>query len=278
MPTPSFHSLRTFSLSISTTLILAACGGGGGGGTAATTPAPVDPVVPAVPVNQASIKRVYDGTFSTGASHQTFIFDDNRFYTLYGAIFNGELSVIGVLQGDGVVSGTTYTSINARDYTTAGTVQAATVTATYTAGTSFAGTIAEGGTTYAITATPSVNAQYVYDMPASPVNISGNWSVKDSQGSQVNLVVAADGNLTGTAVVAAGAAAGCAFSGSVKPVATGKNLFDLTLTYSMAPCALAGTSVNGIAMEYLYSNGRRQLVLIGFDAGRTRAATYLGTR
>ncbi|MGI4848778.1 MAG: hypothetical protein ACRYGK_11660 [Janthinobacterium lividum] len=267
-------AIRSSFSVLACTLVVAACGGGGGGGTTVAVTQPVAQVA----ATQALINnRVYDGTFSNGNTHQTFVFDD-KIYTLYGLAFNGQLSVIGLLQGDAVLGNGTVTSPNLKDFSVSGAVQSATLSASYTPGTSFNGSVTEGSNTFTFTGAPSVTSLYNYSSAASLGDLGGAWSVKDMQGTSVDLTIDANGLVTGSTPAVAPATTGCAFTGQVVPSATGKNLFDLTLTYGAAPCKLAGTSVTGIALEYQFTNGKHQLILFGTDAARQNAVTYLGMR
>ena len=64
-------------------------------------------------------------------------------------------------------------------------------------------------------------------------------------------------------------------TGTVKPRASGRNVFDVTLTFGGAPCVLANQTATGSAISYLLSNGSRQIVIAGTNAARD-AGTALG--
>lgn len=71
---------------------------------------------------------------------------------------------------------------------------------------------------------------------------------------------------------------GCNFTGTSKPRASGKNVFDVSVTFGAAPCSLPGTKATGIALTYILANGKRQLVAAAVDASRTHNSLVFGTR
>jgi hypothetical protein len=71
---------------------------------------------------------------------------------------------------------------------------------------------------------------------------------------------------------------GCAFSGTITPRASGKNVYDVSLKFGAAPCALANQTATGVAVTYLLTNGKRQLIALTVDSTRTYGVGAFGNR
>jgi hypothetical protein len=70
-----------------------------------------------------------------------------------------------------------------------------------------------------------------------------------------------DGALSGTNL-------GCSFTGTFKPRSSGKNVFDVSIAFGQTPCVAAGKTVSGVAISYMASNGKRQIVAALQDASK----------
>lgn len=62
-----------------------------------------------------------------------------------------------------------------------------------------------------------------------------------------------------------GSTGGCSFSGTTTTRASGKNVFDIALTFGAAPCRQPNHAMSGIALSYPVAGGKRQLVIAGND-------------
>lgn len=239
-------------------MLLAGCGGGGNDAAA--------PVV-------TSAEGVYEGTISNGAVHYTIVLENGQFYTLFGApLAGGGVAVMGFIQGSGRSENGTITSTDLKEFLGDGTVIAGSLNAKYVAKTSLSGTVREGTIDYAFSGSTALkNSTYSYDSAANPANIAGAWSLTDLAGHPVALNIAAGGAFTGSSN-------GCSVSGTIQPRASGKNVFDFSLTFGAAPCALPGQVANGIALEYQLTGGKRQLLVAGSDASRSHGTAFLGSR
>jgi len=68
----------------------------------------------------------------------------------------------------------------------------------------------------------------------------------------------------------------CSASGTATPRASGKNIFDIKMTFSGNFCALGnGTVTNGMAF---YDTSTRQMVVLALNASKTDGFIYAGTR
>lgn len=250
---PAVSALTIFALTA-----LGGCGGGGGATVAAST-------------NVASPQGVYEGTFSTSGTHNTLILENNQFYTLYGSSVAGMFTVEGFLQGNGQASGGTFTASDVKDANTAGQLLSGSLSATYTASNSLSGTLTEGAQTVNFAGTGVVASVYDYNTAANLNDIAGTWSMTSLRGYSNTFNIAASGAFTATS-------GNCVFSGSVKPRASGKNVFDVAMTFGPAPCVLAGQTLTGIGIDFMLNNGKRQLLIAGLDATRSSSAAFFGAR
>ncbi|HJV03072.1 MAG TPA: hypothetical protein VJ752_21225 [Burkholderiaceae bacterium] len=237
---------------------LAGCGGGGGATVAAST-------------TIASPQGVYQGAFSTGGTHNTLVLENNQFYTIYGSTVAGVFTVEGFLQGNAQASGGSFAATDVKDATTAGQLLTGSLSASYTATNSLNGTLTEGSNTVTFTSSAVAASVYDYNTAANLNDIAGTWSMTSLRGYANTFNIAASGAFTATS-------GACAFSGSFKPRASGKNVFDVSMTFGPAPCILAGQTLAGIGIDFMLNNGKRQLLIAGLDANRSSSAAFFGTR
>ena len=216
---------------------------------------------------------VYSGTL-TGSSSSVFqllVLENDEYWSLYGTSSANAFFVAGFIQGQGASSNGSFASSNAKDF---GIVPPAsgTVSATYVANTSISGTVAAPGGSVTFSGTPIAGSTYDYNTPANLSTIAGSWSLTALNGSSVALTVATGGAFTGNS-------AGCSFTGTLTPRSSGKNVFNLSLTFGAAPCSLPNQTGTGVALSSLLSGGTtRQLVIAGVNASRTSGTVLFGTR
>lgn len=250
------------AVSALTLLALTALGGCGGGG-GATSAAPTTTV--------ASPQGVYQGTFSTGGTHNTLVLENKQFYTIYGSTVAGVLTVEGFLQGNGNASGGSFTATDVKDATAAGQLLTGSLSASYTATNSLNGTLTEGANTVTFTSGAIAASIYDYNAAANLNDIAGTWNTTSLRGFASTFNIAASGAFTATS-------GACVFSGSFKPRASGKNVFDVTMTFGPAPCVLPGQTLTGIGIDFMLGSGKRQLMIAGLDATRSSSAAFFGAR
>lgn len=241
---------------------LTACGGGGGGsGGTISPPAPV----------VGAAQGVYIGTMSDGRALDTIVLENDQFYTMYGNTVNGGFLIAGFVQGDGKSNNGSFTSSNAVDSTSLNTRVAATVNASYVPGVNLNGSVTEPAGTVSFTSTPIAAAVINYNSPANLTDIAGKWSLTSLRGFSNSFTITATGTFTATS-------GGCSFSGAFTPRASGKHVFDVVMAFGPAPCQLPSQSINGMAIDYVLTNGQRQLIVAGIDASRTGTAAFFGVR
>lgn len=242
--------------------MFAGCGGGGGSSGGAAT-------VPAAVVGAA--QGIYIGTTSDGREIDTIVLENDQFYTMYGHTVGNAFQVSGFVQGDGKSNNGVFTSANAVDSTSGNTRLAATVNATYVAGVNLNGSLVESGGTVSFTSAPIAAAVINYNSAASLADIGGKWELTTLRGFPASFTISATGGLTGTS-------SGCAISGSLTPRASGKNVFDVSIDFGPSPCLIPSQSIKGMAISYVATNGKRQLIVAGIDTARVNTAAFFGVR
>lgn len=247
------------SIALASSILVTACGGGGG-----SSPAP-----------GPSAEGVYGGALTGSTSNTAFnllVLENGEFWTLYGVQTATVFGVTGFAQGTGTSANGSFSSSNAKDFGYAPAL-AGSLTATYNAtAKTITGTATAGTGTVGFSGGPITGSLYNYDTAASLTTITGAWTTTSLTGETVALNVAANGTYT------AAGSSGCNFSGTVTPRASGKNVFNVSLTFGAAPCALAGQNGTGIAIAYPLTGGLTQLLIAATDSTRTYGAGVVGTR
>jgi hypothetical protein len=237
--------------------LLTACGGGGGGSSVAN----------------ANAEGTWSGTDSSGSSFNLLVLENGDFYSLYGTNAAGNFLVQGFDKGTSSMSGN---ALNAsiteydRTGTFTGTVNATVVTNTSIKGSATSST---GNTTVTLSATPLSASYSSYNYNTAPVNsdVFGNWTGTILDGSTATISISTAGGITGSN-------GGCTFTGTATPRSSGKNVFDMNLTFGLSPCAYPGQKVSGIALDYVLSNGKRQLLAAMQDTTKARGYLFFAQR
>jgi hypothetical protein len=265
--------------------LLAACGSGNGGGegggdsggvgngtgnsAAGTGAAPDDHTSPPP---SPGIHGIHVGSLSNGMTHVTFVLDDEEFYILYGIPTGDRLFTFGFFRGDGALNNGSLSSSDVRDYSLTGPMRSGSLSASFNPGISLNGSVTSGSTTLTFTGAPLASSPYNFHTAANPANLAGAWSITGMRGTAIVLNIGTNGSFTGSAT------GGCSVSGTMMPRASGKNVFDLALTYGPAPCEAPGAAITGAALEYMVADRIQQLVVVGTDSARTSGESFLGTR
>lgn len=257
-------TLKNISLAfaLAAAALLSACGGGGS--AAATSP---------VVVAATSAQGVYEGTTSSGFAINTLVLEDDQYWTIYGTQSGATLSLNGLVQGTGKSNNGSFSSTDLKDFFLTGEVNSGSLSATYVPGVSFSGTSSTSTGTQALSFTTKAMSSTLYNYNTAPVlaDITGAWTMNELSGALVNLNIAANGAFTGTS-------SGCSFSGTVTPRASGKNVFNVAINFGAAPCRLPNQAASGVAVDYLLSTGKRQLLLAGVNGPRTAGTVVFGSR
>jgi hypothetical protein len=235
---------------LATALVLGGCGGGGGGGT--TAPA------------STSVEGFWSGTTAGGTQVNLAILENGETWGLYGS----SNTVTGALYGNTTTSGNSLSgSGSAFNFVSrtsgAGTytgafVQKATISFSASDGTAFSGTYDTS-----------------YDQAPSLANVAGTytgWAVTGGTAAQsATVVMDVNGNISSSYV---SGNLTCVTSGKATPQASGKNVYNLQVTFTGNYCALGnGTVVNGVAS---YSSTNRQLIAIGLNSAKSDGFIFVG--
>lgn len=238
--------------------LLAGCGGGGGDDAPAVT-------AKAEGAYAGTLTNVGGSTFPSTRFHM-LVLENDDVWMFHGS---GSLDVGGVVQGRGLSNNGSFRSSVTKDFI-AGPASADTdLAATYVPDTSIEGSLDTPVGDPTFSGTPMATSTYDYDAAATLTTVAGDWSVSDMDGVATELRVSSGGAITSTG--------GCAVTGDIKPRASGKNVFDVELTFGAAPCKLNGQSVEGVAIVETQSGGSKLLILGGVNAGRTAGTVLTGS-
>ena len=231
---------------------LAACGGGGSDNSAVTT------VVTPVVTNTA--EGFWTTTSSTGMKIQLAILETGEtwgFYTSQGIL-------AGALYGNTTTNGTSLSGQGLDFYN--GIVEAGTYVGTFSPKSTINVTTTGGGK---LTGTYST----AYEQPATLANLAGTYSGYGVTGKttaqSIPVTISTTGSITAGNV-------SCSISGTASPRASGKNIFDIRVTFAGSLCAMGnGTVTNGIAY---YDTSSRQVLVLALNSAKSDGFVYSGNR
>lgn len=239
---------------VSSIALLSACGGGGG----------------AYDVN-VSAEGVWTGTTSSGYAIDVLVLENNQFWSMFGNRSGGALSVIGFDQGTGSVSGSTFKG-NLLEVLYTGATETGSITATTVANSSLNGSASySNGYTSTFNLAPPTSSTYNYNTAANLATIQGNWSGSLLSGSAATVAITSNGAITGTS-------SGCSFTGTATPRASGKNVFDASVTFGASPCALPNQTATGIALAYTTTANQTQLLVSVVNSAKTTGTIFFAHR
>ena len=236
-----------------TALLLVGCGGGGGGGGAMATGG----------VFQA--QGIAQGTTGQGYPMLDIILETGEFYNFSTAAGIALTVDHGTMLESGAGLSANLTEFNVA----ANTVVSGVMTGLYIAQSAITGT-----TQMSLYLYTSFSANYLasYNTAATPSALTGTYSgVYTYGGAPVTMSISATGAITGTST-------NCAISGTATPRASGKNVFDLSLTLTGANCTPAGVgTASGIAALNSES-GLTRLYVGALNPAGTNGFFWIGTR
>jgi hypothetical protein len=118
---------------------------------------------------------------------------------------------------------------------------------------------------------PINSSFYVYDKPAALADVAGSWSGNFLDGTTGALTISATGAVSGTNN-------GCSYTGTATPRASGKNVFDVSITFGTGNCVLPGQKATGIGINYLLSSGKREIIVGVLDSSKVLSALFFAQR
>lgn len=244
---------------------LGACGGGGSDAErVAGTAADVLPTV-------LRAEGLYTGTLSNGELMQSLILETGDIFLMHGDFktLNGQE----MLQGPGRADNGSYSSTDTRDYDPDNTRPffPAPISAAYDSAGRFSGSIVEQGQTIGFSGLRPAQSAYDYDQPASLDKVLGAWG--DAL-LRITIGIAGDIQLSSRQ---------CDGKGTIKPRASGKNVFDIEWTFGAIPaCPFYGQTVKSIAFvqafnQYPTERGQN-IIIMGVNDSRTAGKGWYLTR
>ncbi len=257
--------MKHFHLLLAGALLLAGCGGSTS--YVPSSPSIPDTSTPTPPPNEISTpgeaQGVYGGTFDWGGvNFYAAVLPNDMYYEIYGRINeDGSFKEVwGFMTGQGASKSGKYTAtltnfdIDDRF--------AMSMDLTYVKATSITGTYRFSYTsaTHGLTGEVIPASMLDFNLPANLSSITGAWTGKGFYDLLTGEVVGpatynigSDGKLTSNDDPC--------FVGTITPHAS-NNIFDVTVSLGGAPCSAANTTLNGIVMVMLLSNGSSQLILL----------------
>ena len=239
---------------IGLTVALTACGGGGDDAPAAPNPPPA-------PVTTA--EGFWTGTASTGNDVSLAILENGETWGVYS---RGSV-IVGALYGQTTTSGGTLIGSGQDFNIPSRTVVPGTYAGSFVAKTSVSVRTSAGGSFTGIYDTD-------YDAAPSLSALAGTFSGTGVSGGSP--VQNAPVTISSNGAISVPSSLGCSASGTAVPRPSGKNIFNVTVTFNGSNCALGnGTTTAGIAY---YDVPTRQLLVMALNSGKTDGFIYIGAK
>ena len=224
-------------------------------------------VIACVPASAAvtTAEGMWAGTASTGANIVGFVLNTGVFYFLYSTPYTTITG--GVIQGNATMTGSSFASTNARDFSFVGQgVYPSTVTGSFVPQVSLTGV----ASSQLGTATFALAYQAQYEQPASLANAAGVYAGTGSTSmgnQQVTFNLASSGAIVGSAP-------GCSFTGVASPHGT-VNVFDVSIKFGGGSCLFGTATLTGIGF---YDATVNRLYAVAPNAGRSDGFLFIGTK
>jgi hypothetical protein len=218
-----------------------------------------------------SAEGLWSGLTSTGYEVNSLILENNEFWNIVGRTIGNVFYVVAMDNGAASINANNYSTFF-REFTATSSVLGYS-TGTVTTNTKISGTVTTIGATtqnVTISMTPPSTSVYNYNKSADISEVTGIWSGSFLSGYSGTVQVLANGQVSGITN-------GCNFSGSFSPRSSGKNVFDFSLVNGTG-CILPGFKSSGIAISYLTSTGKRQLIAGSTDASKAQGDLFFAQR
>lgn len=191
------------------------------------------------PPPPANASGLWVGKTNTDRTLTGLVLSNGTYYVLYSVAGDPSL-IAGLVQGTGSVSGSSFTSSDARDFNLEGAgVQSARLSAAVSTKQSLNGVITYSSSSVSFTSTYDSRFELTPTLEAVAGTYSGQ--VATSRG-----VEDASVTISSTGAISGSGGSSCAVSGSVVPRTDG-NVYDVSVTFGSAPCHFAGQTLQGIA-------------------------------
>jgi hypothetical protein len=229
---------------------LTACGGGG-------DDAPAVPNTP--PASVTTAEGFWTGTASTGNDVSLAILENGETWGVYS---QGSV-IVGALYGQTTTSGSTLSG-SGRDFNIPSrTALPGTYAGSFVAKTSVSVRTSAGG---------SFTGAYDTDYDAVP-SLGAMAGTYTARGISVDFPTV---TISSAGAIRASSSGGCLAAGTAVPRPGGKNIFNVTVTFSGSNCTLRATpTTTGIAY---YDAPTRQLLVMALNSGKTDGFIYVGAK
>ena len=255
------------SVAVASSLTMTACSRGGSGSAPTTSSTPAT----------ATAEGLYLGTVASTTprvslgAFQLLILENDEYWWMYGDNAPSGLVVENIVQGRGKSTATTFTSTTGTDFGGPSPSNMA-ITSDYVPNVSINGTVTAFYGSTAFSFAPPDRTTYDYNTAANLAAIVGAWSLSGLNDRAAAINIGASGVITGKS-------RRCTLTGTIAPRASGKNVFDTTVTFGPASCYYAGQTFTGIGLSYpVAGTTTRQLVIAGVNSDRTASMALYGTR
>ena len=212
-----------------------------------------------------SAEGLWSGLTSTGYEVNSLILENNEFWNIVGRTIGNVFYVVAMDNGAASINANNYSTFF-REFTAASSVLGYS-TGTVTTNTKISGTTTQSTS---ISMTPPSTSVYNYNKNADISEVTGSWTGSFLSGYSGTVQISSNGQVTGKTN-------GCNFSGSFSPRSSGKNVFDFSLVNGTG-CILPGFKSSGIAISYLTSTGKRQLIAGSTDASKAQGDLFFAQR
>ncbi|NDU93057.1 MAG: hypothetical protein G3I10_10740 [Ferrovum sp.] len=235
-----------------TVLLVAGCGGGGSNGATAMPGA-------------FQAQGIAQGTTGQGSSVLDIILETGEFYS-----FSTAAGITLTVDHGNLLESGAGISANLVEFNVGGnTALSGVMTGLFIAQSAITGTTQIG--LYQFTAF-SANYLPIYNTPATLSTLAGTYSgVYTYGGTPVTMSVSATGAITGTST-------NCAISGTATPRASGKNVFNLSLTLTGANCIPTGVGTATGVMVLNSESGLTRLYAGALNPAGTNGFFWIGTK
>jgi hypothetical protein len=240
---------------IGVAVALTACGGGGDDAPATSTPAP--------PPAATTAEGFWSGTASTGTAVALAVLENGETWGVYSS---GGF-IVGALYGQTTSTGSALSGAGNDFNIPSGTVSAGSYTGTFAAKSSVSVNTSAGG---------SFKGTYNtgYDATPSLATLAGAYTGTGVSGNSPVQNVSV--NIAPTGAFTVPASLGCSATGIASTRPSGKNIFNVNVTFTGTNCALGnGATASGIAY---YDTVARQLLVMALNRAKTDGFIYLGSK
>lgn len=252
---------------------LVACGGGGGGGDGGGGGGGGGEGGAGGGGSVESLQGGYSAVANNGTSGSAVILEDGSVWSIGGVESGGVLLIHSLIQGTVNLSGASATSNNLRvyDFESRTTTEAAFSGTLASSGVISGSVTASGTNPVSVALTPAASADFDYDMPATLSAIAGTWTGGFSTDDSGSISISSGGTISSVTDI------GCTITGSVTPRPSGKNVYNVSVAFGPAPCALPNGSATGIAV--IIGSGDEERLTVGVTtADRSLGAAFVGSR